>query len=474
MLRIVAVAAVLIVVVAPGAGAVPPPTVDEAHLPPPAPPAPPTRTEPFEACRVGLPADGPGAPALSPTELRAVWRLTTGAGQTVAVIDTGVARHRLLPHLLPGGDYVSTGDGTQDCDGHGTIVAGIVGAAQSGTGTFGGIAPDAAILSIRQSSSMFRTVGGSGAGVGDVETLAAAVRRAADAGATVINVSSVACVLAEQGLDDRALGAALAYAVDVKNVVVVSAAGNVGGAGQCPRPNPGTDPARPGRPRWDTVRTVVSPAWYDDYVLTVGSVDHAGRPSAFTMAGPWVDVAAPGEAVVSLNPSGEGLIDADPETDGRQPISGTSYAAAIVSGIVALVRSVAPELTARQVMRRICDTAHHPTAGWDPLSGHGTVDALAAVSADGARPAPAAAPPRRADDRVPAASDPAARRIALAGAAACVAVAAGSMSLSANRLRGRREPIAKDAGGRGAELGPVGQLGEDGPRRRFGIRSEPE
>ena len=62
-----------------------------------------------------------------------------------------------------------------------------------------------------------------------------------------------------------------------------------------PRQNPPPDPARPGQPGWDAVNVVVSPAWYDDYVLTVGSVDRAGRPSAFTLAGPWVDVAAPGE-----------------------------------------------------------------------------------------------------------------------------------------------------------------------------------
>ena len=443
--RIVAVAVVVAAVAgAPTAGAVPPPTVDEAHLPPPAPPAPPTRTERSEACRVGPSASGPTAPPLPVAELEAVWRMTKGAGQTVAVIDTGVARHRLLPHLLPGGDYVSTGDGTQDCDGHGTIVAGIVGAARTGGDTFGGIAPDAAILSIRQSSNAFRPSGGSGAGVGDVETLAAAVRRAADAGATVINISTVACVPVEPGLDDRALGAALAYAVDVKNAVVVTAAGNVGGAGQCPRPNPGADPTRPGVPRWDTVQAVVSPAWYDEYVLTVGSVDRTGRPSAFTMAGPWVDVAAPGEAVVSLSPGGDGLTDADPAAEGRQPISGTSYAAPVVSGIAALIRSVAPELTARQVMRRICDTAHHPAAGWDPLSGHGVVDALAAVSADGAQPAPIAAAQRRARVEASAASDTSSRRVALAGAAACVAAVAGAMSLSISRLRRRDEPVAKD------------------------------
>ena len=77
-----------------------------------------------------------------------------------------------------------------------------------------------------------------------------AVRTAADVGATVINVSSVACLPAEGELDDRALGAALSYAVDVKNVVVVAAAGNVGAPGQCPtrthRPIPAARVSRTG------------------------------------------------------------------------------------------------------------------------------------------------------------------------------------------------------------------------------------
>jgi len=154
--------------------------------------------------------------------LAAVWPLSRGSGQLVAVIDTGVARHRLLPHLVAGGDYVSSGDGTQDCDGHGTAIAGLIGATASDTGTFSGVAPEATIMAIRQSSNKFRlTDDHEISGVGDVETLARAVRSAADAGATVINISSVACMPAADPLDDRSLGAALAYAVDVRNVVVV-------------------------------------------------------------------------------------------------------------------------------------------------------------------------------------------------------------------------------------------------------------
>ncbi|MCW2514203.1 MAG: serine protease [Mycobacterium sp.] len=448
-MRAVAVASVVVAVcAAPTAAAVTPPQIDDALLPPARPPAPRAPTEQTAACPVVPRMTGPAARLPNLTELEAVWLMTKGAGQTVAVIDTGVARHRLLPHLLPGGDYVSTGDGTQDCDGHGTIVAGIIGAArpEGADARFAGIASDAGIIGIRQSSNVFRPSGGAAApGVGDVDTLAAAVRTAADVGATVINISSVACMPADQSLDDRSLGAALAYAVDVKNVVVVSAAGNVGGAGQCREQNPPPDPAHPGRPDWDAVDVVVSPAWYDDYVLTVGSVDGAGRPSAFTMAGPWVDVAAPGEAVVSLSPDGEGLVDSVPGAVAPNPISGTSYAAPVVTGIAALVRAMAPRLTARQVMRRIEDTAHHPAAGWDPWVGHGVVDALAAVSAEGVRPTvpPTQAPSAQMGPEPPA-GDTASRRTSLVGAAACIGAAAIAMTLSAGRLRRRRESISHD------------------------------
>jgi membrane-anchored mycosin MYCP len=436
---------------APPVAAVTPPPVDDSMLPKPGPPAPPRPTEQQERCAAAPPADAQAAAAgqLSGLDLKQVWEFTRGAGQTVAVIDTGVARHRLLPHLVPGGDYVYTGDGTEDCDGHGTVVAGIVGAQpDSGRSTFSGIAPDATIVSIRQSSNRFRaTDDPSGSGFGDVDTLAKAVRTAADMGATVINVSSVACLPTDGGLDDRPLGAALAYAVDVKNVVVVAAAGNVGGPGQCPEQNPETDPARPGQPDWDRVTVVVSPAWYDDYVLTVGSVDAHGAPSAFSLAGPWVDVAAPGEGIVSLDPDGEGLMSSVLTSGDPMPISGTSYAAPVVSGIVALVRSRSPELTARQVMQRIEATAHRPAAGWDPVVGHGVVDALAAVGGDGTS-VPASERTRSQPVSHPAVTPPdhRAHRYAVGGAAICLAisVATVAMTASAARLRRSRDAVTRD------------------------------
>ncbi len=441
--------------IVPVAGAVVPPVVDDSRLPQPRPPAPPGVTEQRLQCLASASEARDGASAatqLEALDLTTVWQLSRGSGQTVAVIDTGVARHRLLPHLVPGGDYVYTGDGTDDCDGHGTVVAGIIGAEKSTDGAgFSGVAPDATIIGIRQSSVKFAPAGRSAPGVGDVDTLAMAIRTAADMGASVINVSSIACVAAAEGLDDRALGAALAYAVDVKNAVVVAAAGNVGGLGQCPSQNPPADPAHPGRPDWGSVKVVVSPAWYDDYVLTVGSVDTQGAPSAFTLAGPWVDVAAPGEAVVSLDADGEGLIDSLPALDEPMPIMGTSYAAPVVSGVAALVRARSPHLTARQVMQRIKDTAHRPPAGWDPFVGHGVVDALAAVSGDTSTSRIAGA--WRDDGQRPIAPPPpevtpdtAGRGVAFGGAGVCVAVAAAivAMTASLRRLWRPRDTVARD------------------------------
>jgi membrane-anchored mycosin MYCP len=425
---------------APPARAVTPPAIDDSMLPKPGPPAPPRPTKQQDRCVTAAATGDQAEPGqLSGLNLQQIWKFTRGAGQTVAVIDTGVARHRLLPHLVPGGDYVSTADGTDDCDGHGTVVAGIIGAApDSDESTFSGIAPDATIVSIRQSSNKFRASDDpSGSGFGDVDTLARAVRAAADMGATVINVSSVACLRVDSGLDDRPLGAALAYAVDVKNVVVVAAAGNVGTPGQCPEQNPATGQARPGQPDWDRVNVVVSPAWYDEYVLTVGSVDTRGAPSAFSLAGPWVDVAAPGEAIVSLDPDGEGLVSNLPTAADPIPIAGTSYAAPVVSGIVALVRSRSPELTARQVMQRIETTAHQPTAGWDPIVGHGVVDAMAAMTAGMATPAIEDVPSRPVSYPHPSPPDRRAYRFSVGGAAVCVAVSVATvvMTTSAARLR---------------------------------------
>lgn len=412
----------------PLAQAISPPKIDDRWLPKPALPAPPRPTVQREVCTTMAGDSGPGGNRLANLDLPRVWQLTRGAGQRVAVIDTGVSRHRRLPDVVAGGDYVSTGDGTQDCDAHGTLVAGIIAAAPDPRAdNFSGVAPDITLISVRQSSAKFRPANDrSSAGIGDVDTMARAVRTAADLGASVINISSVACVPVASSLEDRALGAALAYAVDVKNAVIVAAAGNTGGA-QCP-------PQRPDA-AWDTVTVAVSPAWYDDYVLTVGSVNAEGTPSAFTLSGPWVDVAAVGEGVNSL---------------GSASLSGTSYAAPVVSGLAALIRARFPTMTARQVMQRIESTAHHPAAGWDPVVGNGTIDALAAVSTGSIPPintsTPGSAPVSIRPPRAPAPLDRQGRNTALGGAAICLVALVATLVAGAvgGRLRRPRHGVSSD------------------------------
>ena len=104
------------------------------------------------------------------------------------------------------------------------------------------------------------------------------------------------------------------------------------------------------------------------------------------------------------------------------PLSGTSYAAPVVSGLAALIRARFPALTARQVIQRIESTAHHPAGGWNSLVGNGTIDALAAVSTgptpQTSSPAPAELPVSNAP--APGPKDHHARNTALAGAALCL------------------------------------------------------
>jgi membrane-anchored mycosin MYCP len=263
-------------------------------------------------------------------------------------------------------------------------------------------------------------------------------------------------------IHDRALGAALAYAVDVKDVVVVAAAGNVGHNHQCPQQNPPANPLRSNEPDWDAAEIVVSPGWYDDYVLTVGSVGLDGNASSFTFGGPWVDVAAPGEAVLSLDPAGVGVVNARRGAAGS-PLMGTSYAAPVVSGLVALVRSRFPDLSARQVMQRIEATAHRPPGGWNPFVGNGVVDLMAALSDRPAAPAtitpspmprPIAAP---VQERSPY---PAGRVTALTGVAGCAVMLAGALALvgPTRRLAAhRRNAVMRDQRARTGEFRSVSQ-----------------
>ncbi|MEO3789176.1 type VII secretion-associated serine protease mycosin [Nonomuraea sp. B10E15] len=259
-----------------------------------------------------------------------VWRLTRGEGVTVAVVDSGVdATHPQLSGVVVRQEDL-TGTDRRDCVGHGTAVAGIIaGRDLTSRGVpVMGVAPDARILSIKQ------TEGRSG----DVARLARGIRRAADLGADVINVSV-------QAQDHPDLKAAVTYAQD-KDAVIVAAAGNV--------------------KQDDGAVAAAYPAEYPG-VIAVGSASPDGAKSEFSNGVTRISVTAPGAGITSAW-TGGGY---------RTELDGTSFAAPFVSGVVALVRARHPELDHWQIKRRLERTAE---GGGAAGTGAGLINPLLAVT----------------------------------------------------------------------------------------------
>ncbi|MCH9732921.1 MAG: type VII secretion-associated serine protease mycosin [Actinomycetia bacterium] len=454
----VAAALAAVVWVCPPAYAVDQPKVDPAAPLPSGEPGPAQPMEQRGACETSgvIPGSDPAAATSSQAmlDLPAAWQFSRGDGQLVAVLDTGVQQGPLLPNVDPGGDYVGTTDGLTDCDGSGTLVAGIIaGQPVSPDGSeFSGVAPGAQLVSLRVTSSRFspRTQGEDPAlerASFDVATLARAIVHAADLGARVITIGSATCVPADRPVEQDALGAAIRYAAVDKDAVIVAAAGDSGqtgsgSAGTSCESNPLTDLGRPQDPRnWAGVTSVSVPSWWQPYILSVGSVTTAGQPSRFSMAGPWVGVAAPGEDISSVSNSDDGgLANGLPDNHQKMaPVSGTSYAAGYVSGVAALVRSKYPELNATQVVHRIIATAHNSARAPSNLVGAGIVDPLAALTWQLPADSHAAGTPQEATKPIalptpPAPEDSTPRTVAFIGTAALI-LAVIVASLAARRRK---------------------------------------
>jgi membrane-anchored mycosin MYCP len=361
---------------------------------------------------------------------------SVGGGIKVAVIDTGVTPHPYL-RVQSGGDYVlqpsSVAPGLEDCDGHGTEVAGIIAANPPPDIGFRGVAPDATIVSIRQSSQNYaqdtstatptpptpgapglagsstpaptpqipasRGSGSTGGqsvqgatvpgqqgggrqqeqanGAGDLKSLAQAVVHAVNTpGVKVINMSVDNCRAADGQITqgEQQLQAAVRYAVD-NDVVVVAAAGNT--SSTCSQ----NDQPSPKLPK-----NIVTPPWFSTDVISVAAIDETGGVAPFSVNGPWVSVAAPGTKITSLDPAVGSSKLANQTIEGNatpSEIQGTSFAAPYVAGVVALVRAKYPNLSARKVMTRVLSTAQHPAApgGRDNFVGYGVVNPMAALTA---------------------------------------------------------------------------------------------
>jgi serine protease AprX len=329
---------------------------------------------------------GSGAGPLAPRVVRAPDAWSTGATGdevTVALVDSGVAdvpdlRERMVPvHDDSTGTTSSCYDlsGEGHCDdsyGHGTFMAGLIagdGSAAGGQPT--GVAPDARVLSVK-------VAGASGAA--DVSTVLAAIqwvvsfRERYDV--RVLNLSLGTD--STQSWQDDPLNYAVERAWD-SGVLVVVAAANTGPA----------------------AGTIAKPA-DDPWVVTVGAVDDRGtvghgddRVPNFSSRGPTregiakPDVVAPGAHVLSVRAVGSTLDEAFPPADPTSPYrtgSGTSMAAAVVSGVAAVALDAHPELTPDR-LKHALRAAARPVASDDPsVVGAGLVDASATVSApaDGA------------------------------------------------------------------------------------------
>jgi type VII secretion-associated serine protease mycosin len=276
------------------------------------------------------------------------WNSSQGEGVKVAIIDTGVSGDVAeLRGAVVGGTDVSglgTPDGQtpvgEDPD-HGTLVASLLAGRGTGEGNgVIGVAPKADLLSASVAFGQ-----DTGADKSNDDQIAEAVRWAVDNGADVINMSLTRNTRDwPESWDD-----AFTYAFE-NDVVVVAAAGNRG-SGTSEVGAPATIPG----------------------VLTVAGVDRDKNASFDASSqGITIAVAAPSEDLVGALPDGSYV-----------QWDGTSAAAPIVSGLVALIRSEYPDLDAANVIERLIRTADpHGQDVPSPLYGWGIIDPVPALTAD--------------------------------------------------------------------------------------------
>ncbi|NLE74615.1 MAG: S8 family serine peptidase [Actinobacteria bacterium] len=277
--------------------------------------------------------------------LPTAWDLTTGSSSViVAMLDTGLAElpdfagRVISPYSVPfsSAQYWAWAD----VDGHGTGTTGLAAATGNNRLNMAGTAWNVRIMPIHLTDSDEFLAWNTAVGI----------VRAVDRGAHVINYSAGGRNLSSVMHD------ACLYAHN-RNVTVVAAAGNTGaGSG------------------------ITYPAAFPT-VIAVGATNSSGNRAYFSCTGQALDLVAPGQSVLTFNLSRPYYW-----TEAR---SGTSFAAPIVSGTVALMLSRNPSLTPERIRNILSLTADDlGQVGWDTSFGDGRLNAAAAVAAAGDRSAP--------------------------------------------------------------------------------------
>ena len=285
----------------------------------------------------------PAQYALSKLRLPQAHRLAHGMNVTIAVIDSGIdADHPELAHtVMDSFDALGSKEGAHV---HGTGIAGAIAA----HGRLMGSAPEARILAIRAFGSA--PGGAESSSYVIIKSLNYAVLH----GAQIINMSFAGPrdILIERGI----------AATAARDVVLVAAAGNAG-----PKSPPLFPAANPN-------------------VIAVSGTDAQDRLFAASNRGVHIALAAPGTDIFLPAPDQK-----------YQMTSGTSFSAAYVSGIAALLLERNPALKPSEVRAILTSTARDlGTPGKDEMFGYGQVDALAATTAAGAAPpVPVADAPRK-------------------------------------------------------------------------------
>lgn len=318
----------------------------------------------------------------------------TGAGVTIAMLDSGVASHPEIPTLLAAVDFVGDVSGspvacydpalgawsTVDPNGHGTHVAGILAGSGSHSkeGRLRGVAPEASLVSVRVLDDLGR---------GRTSDVLAGLQWVLDykdgLGIRVVNLSLGHPVYEPAAQDP------LVHAVEAlwdAGVVVVCSAGNAGRSGDATISSPGNSR------KAITVGALNdrnTPDTADDAVTTFSS---RGPTRLDLVAKP--DLLAPGNRIVSARAPGSYLDVTFPERrvagDPDRPdvlehfeMSGTSMAAPLVSGTAALMLQQEPWLNPGTVKARLMRSARKATAGNPFATGAGALDIGAALREGG-------------------------------------------------------------------------------------------